>query len=208
MKTIFSKHPPKGDKCCDPWHVRGLEYNYYATPRIHLMRVYGTCVIRLIHHYACECIIRELGASILGAIHHEQAGSGCWAVQNKVNCKGLYARKLDTLQTIVLITLVEQNNTRGMTTIPMLKMEKSITWHYAGPFHTSLHFTSGSWHEVHLQFWLLANTTKKWNCPARLEWFELEPTTRFIFLLSLVCALVHKWIWWQHYNILIIIYEK
>ena len=99
MKTIYSKHTPKGDKCCDPWHVRGLEYNYYVTPRIHLMRVYGTCVIRLIHHYACECIIRELGASILGAIHHEQAGSGCWAVQNKVNCKGLYARKLDTLQT-------------------------------------------------------------------------------------------------------------
>ena len=88
------------------------------------MRVYGTCVIRLIHHYACECIIRELGASILGAIHHEQAGSGCWAVQNKVNCKGLYARKLDTLQTIVLITLVDQNNTRGRTTIPMLKMKK------------------------------------------------------------------------------------
>ena len=99
MKTIYSKHTPKGDKCCDPWHVRGLEYNYYVTPRIHLMRVYGTCVIRLIHHYACECIIKELGASILGAIHHEQAGSGCWAVQNKVNSKGLYARKLDTLQT-------------------------------------------------------------------------------------------------------------
>ena len=32
------------------------------------------------------------------------------------------------------------------------------------------------------------NTTKKWNCPAWLEWFE--PTTNFIFLLSLVCALV------------------
>ena len=120
----------------------------------------------------------------------------------------LHARKLDTLQTIILITLVEHNNTRGRTTIPILKMEKNITWHYAGSFHTSLHFTSGSWHEVHLQFWLLANTTRKWKCPARLDWFELEPTTSFIFLLSLVCALVLKWIWWQQYNILIIIYEK
>ena len=46
------------------------------------------------------------------------------------------------------------------------------------------------------------------KCPARLEWFELDPTTNFIFLLSLVCALVLKWIWWQQYNILIIIYEK
>ena len=164
MKTIYLKHPPKGDKCCDPWHVRGLEYNYYVTPRIHLMRVYGTCVIRLIHHYACECIIRELGASILGAIHHEQAGSGCWAVQNKVNCKGLYARKLDTLQTnkLWLGRTTQEEGPRYR----YWKWKKSITWHYAGPFHTSLHFTSGSWHEVHLQFWLLANTTKKWNCPS------------------------------------------
>ena len=136
MKTIYSKNTHAGDKCCDLWHVRGLEYNYYATSRIYLMRVYGTCVIRLIHHYACECIIKELGASILGAIHHEQAGSGCWAVQNKVNCKGLYARKLDTLQTIVLITLVEQNNTRGGTTICwMLKMEKK---HDTSPDHFTL----------------------------------------------------------------------
>ena len=117
--------------------MSSLEYNY-AVRRIHLMRVYGTCVIRLIHHYACECIIKELGASILGAIHHEQAGSGCWAVQNKVNCKGLYARKLDTLQTIVLITLIEQNNTRGGTTIPMLKMEKK---HYMTLRRTISHFS-------------------------------------------------------------------
>ena len=211
MKTIYLKHPPKGDKCCDPWHVRGLEYNYYATLRIHLMRVYGTCVIRLIHHYACECIIKELGASILGAIHHEQAGSGCWAVQNKVNCKGLYARKLDTLQTIVLITLVDQNNTRGRTTIPMLKMKKK---HYLTLRRTISHFSP-------FYLWIVTwgasailtprqhhQEMKLPKCPARLEWFELDPTTNFIFLLSLVCALVLKWIWWQQYNILIIIYEK
>ena len=78
------------------------------------MRVYGTCVIRLIHHYACECITKELGASILGAIHHEQAGAGCWAEQSKL--QRTLTRKLDTLQTIVLVTLVEQNKTRGMTT--------------------------------------------------------------------------------------------
>ena len=187
----FTKNTPKGDKCCDPWHARGLEYNYYATPRIHLMRVYGTCVIRLIHHYACECIIKELGASILGAIHHEQAGAGCWAVQNKVNCKGLYARKLDTLQTIVLITLVEQNNTRGGTTICwMLKMEKK---HYMTLRRTISHFSPFyrwivTWGASAILTPRQHNTTKKWNCPARLEWFE--PTTNFIFLLSLVFALV------------------
>ena len=179
MKTIYSKNTHAGDKCCDLWHVRGLEYNYYATPRIHLMRVYGTCVIRLIHHYACECIIKELGASILGAIHHEQAGAGCWAVQNKVNCKGLYARKLDTLQTIVLITLIEQNNTRGGTTIPMLKMEKK---HYMTLRRTISHFSPFyrwivTWGASAILTPRQHNTTKKWNCPARLEFFE--PTTNY-----------------------------
>ena len=36
------------------------------------MRVYGTHVIRLIHHYASECIISQLRASILAAIYHGQ----------------------------------------------------------------------------------------------------------------------------------------
>ena len=179
MKTIYSKNTHAGDKCCDLWHVRGLEDDYYAPPRIHLMRVYGTCVIRLIHHYACECIIKELGASILGAIHHEQAGSGCWAVQNKVNCKGLYARKLDTLQTIVLITLIEQNNIRGGTTIPMLKMEKK---HYMTLRRTISHFSPFyrwivTWGASAILTPRQHNTTKKWNCPARLEFFE--PTTNY-----------------------------
>ena len=48
-----------------------LEYNY-AVRRIHLMRVYGTHVISLIHHYAPECIIKQLRASILAAIYHGQ----------------------------------------------------------------------------------------------------------------------------------------
>ena len=51
--------------------MSSLEYNY-AVRRIHLMRVYGTHVIRLIHHYASECIISQLRASILGAIYHGQ----------------------------------------------------------------------------------------------------------------------------------------
>ena len=51
--------------------MSSLEYNY-AVRRIHLMRVYGTHVISLIHHYAPECIIRQLRASILGAIYHGQ----------------------------------------------------------------------------------------------------------------------------------------
>ena len=49
--------------------MSSLEYNY-AVRRIHLMRVYGTHVIRLIHHYASECIISQLRATILGAIYH------------------------------------------------------------------------------------------------------------------------------------------
>ena len=51
--------------------MSSLEYNY-AVRRIHLMRVYGTHVIRLIHHYASECIISQLRASILAAIYHGQ----------------------------------------------------------------------------------------------------------------------------------------
>ena len=66
--------------------MSSLEYNY-AVRRIHLMRVYGTHVIRLIHHYASECIISQLRASILGAIYHGQVEITLFELMTKKNSK-------------------------------------------------------------------------------------------------------------------------
>ena len=69
------------------------------------MRVYGTHVIRLIHHYASECIISQLRASILAAIYHGQVEiTRVFERMTKKNPKSS-APRISTFQSIHLETV-------------------------------------------------------------------------------------------------------